>query len=290
MGNPTGTGNTLGQSRVPGPLGIRVDAAATPNFYATGQPSTDPAARIIEQWAAVYTPGATPPSKWLYPGAVPYLWLGRTPGKPMTRLANRCYGNPLPAINGLAVHCTGGSVDRTPYETANFGCVNGWNGNNASAHFAITFRGTVIQFIPTNFSAFAQGSPANEHWLSVELDNPGADPPNGVKATDRQIEEAQKLFAWVCLTFTIRPEVAAGHLCAEKLRTSPAKAYDDLTKQVCAYGSLSTQFSTDERIAQNSRGLSCHRWLQPYVKPCPGYGILGQLTEIAGGAEKLVRP
>jgi hypothetical protein len=56
----------------------------------------------------------------------------------------------------------------------------------------------------------------------------------------------------------------------------------------CAYGSLSAQFSTDEKVAQNSRGLSCHRWLQPYVKPCPGYGLLGQLTDIADGAAKLV--
>lgn len=266
---------------------MQVDPAERrPRFYATGEPSSDPAARIIERWAANYVP-ERPPSNFLYPGAVPYLILGRSPGQPMTRLANRCYGNPLPAINGLAVHCTAGPGTGAPYTVANNICVNTWNRNGASAHFAIAGK-TVIQFIPTNFSAFAQGSPANEHWLSVEIDNPGREPPNGARASAEQIEAAQKLFAWVCRTFSIRPQVAAGHLCAEKLRTPAAKAYDDLTRQVCAYGSLSAQFSTDETLAQNSRGLSCHRWLQPYIKSCPGYGLLGQLTDIADGATKLV--
>jgi hypothetical protein len=280
--------NTLGQARLPGTLGMQVDREQQrPRFYATGEPSSDPAARIIERWAANHVFGSAP-SNFLYPGAYPYLVLGDRPGAPMTRLANRCYGNPLPDINGLAVHCTGGSGSGTPYALANYGCVNGWNQRQASAHFAIAGDGTVIQFIPTNFSAFAQGSPANEHWLSVEIDNPGKDPPNGVKAGDAQIKAARELFAWVCRTFSIRPQIAAGHLCAEKLRTPAAKAYDDVTRQVCAYGSLSTQFSTDEKVAQNSRGLSCHRWLQPYVKSCPGYGLLGQLTDIADGATKLV--
>ena len=161
-------------------------------------------------------------------------------------------------------------------------------GNGASAHFAIAGDGTVMQFVPTNFWAFAQGSPANEHWLSVEIDNPGNEPPNGVKASDEQINAARGLFAWVCRTFSIRPQVATGHLCAEKLRIPAAKAYDELTRQVCAYGSLNSQSSTDERAAQSSRGLSCHRWLQAYVKPCPGYGLLGQLTDIADGAAKRV--
>ena len=290
MGNDrlTNERNTLGQARLPGPLGMQVDPAEhRPSFYATGEPSSDPAARIIERWAANYVPGR-PPSNLLYPGAVPYLLLGKGPGAPMTRLANRCYGNPLPAINGLAVHCTGGPGSGAPYVVANNRCVNTWNGNGASAHFAIAADGTVMQFVPTNFSAFAQGSPANEHWLSVEIDNPGKDPPDAVKASDEQIKAAQELFAWVCRTFSIRPQVAAGHLCAERLRHPVAKAYDDLTRQVCAYGSLSTQFSTDEKVAQNSRGLSCHRWLEPYVKSCPGYGLLGQLTDIADGATRLV--
>ena len=280
--------NILGQGRLPGTLGMNVQPGEQrPRFYATGERSSDPAARIIERWAADYVPG-NPPSNFLYPGAVPYLILGTHAGAPMTRLANRCYGNPLPAINGLAVHCTGGPGSVAPYAVANNICVNTWNRNGASAHFAIAGDGTVMQFVPTNFSAFAQGSPANEHWLSVEIDNPGNEPPNGVKASDEQINAARGLFAWVCRTFSIRPQVATGHLCAEKLRIPAAKAYDELTRQVCAYGSLNSQSSTDERAAQSSRGLSCHRWLQPYVKPCPGYGLLGQLTDIADGAAKRV--
>lgn len=291
MGNERGTEerNTLGQARVPGTLGMNVQPEELrPRFYATGQVSADPAARIIERWAANYGQGRPPPSNMLYPGAVPYLCLGDRATTPMTRLANKCYGNPLPEINGLAVHCTAGPGTSAAYGLANNICVNTWNNNGASAHFAIAADGTVIQFVPASFSAFAQGSPANEHWLSVEIDNPGTDPPNGVKAKDRQIEAAQKLFAWVCRTFSIRPQVAAGHLCEARLHTPAARAYDELTTQICAYGSLKSQFSTDEKLAQTSRGLSCHRWLQPYVKACPGYGILSQLSEIADGATKLV--
>ena len=45
--------NTLGQARLPGTLGMRVDREQQrPRFYATGEPSSDPAARIIERWAA----------------------------------------------------------------------------------------------------------------------------------------------------------------------------------------------------------------------------------------------
>src|SRR6185312_594544 len=44
-------------------------------------------------------------------------------------------------------------------------------------------------------------------------------------------------------------------------------------KQVCAYGSLNTRFSTNEKVAQNSRGLSCYRWLQPYQGYAESFGI-----------------
>lgn len=278
-----------GSFRVAGTLGVN------PSFnqptgapFATGVRSNDPAARAIESWAANYTPGATPPSGHLYPDAIPYLALG-TRASPMTRLENRNLGNPLTDVRGLAVHCTAGGVTRSPYAMANGGCVVGWNTRRASAHFGISHDGTVVQFIPTSHSAFAQGSPGDEHWISVEIDNPGANPPNGVKATTEQITAARKLFAWICRTFSIRPEVAAGHLCAQHFGTRLAKDYDDITRAVCAAGSLSTQFSSDPVVAQTSRGLSCHRWLEPYVKPCPGAGLLSQLAEIADGAARAIR-
>ena len=155
---------------------------------AVPQRSTDPAARLIEDWADNYVPGA-PPHNSLYPGAVPYLALA-SQWRPMTRLANPCYGNPLPSINGLAVHCTAAFPTNDPYGVANYICVPGWNARVASAHFAISGNGTVIQFIPTSYSAFAQGRGALERWLSVEIDNPGLSPDSPVLANEAQIKSA----------------------------------------------------------------------------------------------------
>lgn len=73
MGNERRTEerNTFGRARLPGTLGMHVQPEEPrPRFYATGEPSTDPAARIIERWAANYVPGRAP-SNFLYPGAVP---------------------------------------------------------------------------------------------------------------------------------------------------------------------------------------------------------------------------
>jgi N-acetylmuramoyl-L-alanine amidase len=245
---------------------------------ALGQRSTDPAASIIEDWADNYVPGA-PPHNSLYPGAVPYLALGSR-SRPITRLANPCYGNPLPSINGLAVHCTAAFPTNDPYGVANNICIAGWNVRVASAHFAISGNGTVIQFIPVSYSAFAQGR-GDASWLSVEIDNPGLAPTAAVPATDAQIKSAQKLFAWVCKTFTIRPEVAVGHLCGDS-------AYDNITRTVCSAGVLNPGPSTVAMDAMTSRGLSCHRWLAPGVKPCPGAGVLSQMLDIASGAATLV--
>jgi hypothetical protein len=245
---------------------------------AVPQRSTDPAARIIEDWADNYVPGA-PPHNSLYPGAVPYLALA-SQWRPITRLANPCYGNPLPSINGLAVHCTAAFPTNDAYGVANYICVPGWNARVASAHFAISGNGTVIQFIPTSYSAFAQGR-GDRSWLSVEIDNPGLPPGSAVPATEAQIKSAQKLFAWVCKTFSIRPEVAVGHLCGDG-------AYDNITRTVCSAGTLNPGPSADAAAALTSRGLSCHRWLAPGVKPCPGAGVLNQMLDIASGAAALV--
>jgi hypothetical protein len=252
------------------------------DVFATGQRSTDPAARIIEQWAADYVTGSPPPSGDLYPGAIPYLSLG-TRYAPVTRLPDRCFGNPLPQINGLAVHCTGGAAYHTAFELAQ-ACLASWNTRVASAHFAIAGDGTVVQFIPASFSAFAQGNPADQSWLSVEIANLGLDPPANSPANSAQIAAAQKLFGWISRGWSIRPEVAAGHLCADRLRTPLANAYDAKTAEICSQVRGSVKCSSDETVAQRSRGLSCHRWLQPYVKACPGVGLLAQLPLIAAGA------
>jgi N-acetylmuramoyl-L-alanine amidase len=289
-----------GSFRAAGTLGVNVGGpTVTGPPFATGTRSNDPAAVAIETWAANYTRGAAPPSPDLYPGAIPYLSLG-TAAAPMLRLENRNLGNRLSEVRGLAIHCTGGSNTRNAFTMARFGCVPGWNAalrNNGiatSAHFAIAGNGDVVQFIPTSHSAFAQG-PGDPYWISVEIDNPGRDPPDAVKATRDQIDSAQKLFTWLCRRFSIRPEVAVGHLCAEHWRAAGgslyqvAKEYDAMTSWVCAAGSMSTNYSTDPATARNSRGLSCHRWLQPYVKPCPGVGLLSQLAEIAEGAGRAIR-
>jgi hypothetical protein len=243
---------------------LRVNAQA--KMYQGGHAG----AQIMEDWAARYEPNSNPGNRFLYSGAIPYLALGN-PARPMPALVDRNYGNPLPHVFGLSIHCTAGTSGRDAYTMSNFGCVLGWNGRTASAHFAIAGDGTVVQFIPTSFTAFAQGG-ADSSWLSVEIDNSGAtDPPS--PATDKQLESVQRLFDWVCTTFAVPRQVATGHICGNK-------TYDDITKWVCAAGGSGDTSLVDSE-PRMSRGLSCHRWLQPHVKPCPGAGLLSQLADIA---------
>ncbi len=235
-----------------------------------GQPPGHEPTRVMEAWASRQKRGdGSTGNPYLYPAATSYLALSDKHMGPMTPLSDKCYGGVLNDVHGLAVHCTAGPVGPSAYVVANFRCVHTWNGNHASAHFAISGDGTVVQFVPTNYVANAQGK-ANGHWISVEIDNNGSAP-----MTLAQLTSTKDLFEWVCTTFFVPRRLATGHLCNE----SP---WDGLTRNVCTAAGASVSDSQMETVA--SHGLSCHRWLsydKQRKKVCPGAGILAQLPSIA---------
>lgn len=127
------------------------------------------------------------------PLAIPYLTLRDAKMGGMTVLKDSTVGGPLGSVHGLAVHTTVGTEARSPYLMVRWGCVEGWNARGVSAHFGVAGDGTLIQFVPVTFKAYAQHSPGNEHWISVEVDNNGKTPMN-----DRQLASVRSLFGWVC--------------------------------------------------------------------------------------------
>jgi hypothetical protein len=223
---------------------------------------------VIADWAQHYKAGEAFDRPHLYPDAVPYLALSDKGQGAMARLEDRCIGGALNAVHGLAVHTTAGTDARSPFQTARWGCVPTWNTNQASAHFAISGDGTVIQFVPADWVAYAQGSPGNENWISVEIDNNGVAP---MKV--EQLTAAKALFQWVCRRYGVYPTLATGCLFPQ------SKAFDDMTSTVCQ--AAGADLTTNKFEAAMSRGLSCHWWLYPGQHACPGPGILSQLPSIA---------
>jgi hypothetical protein len=231
---------------------------------------------LMSQWAQHYTPGSpVPDPRGCCPFAIPYLAM-KDPqekrGAAMTKLDTDLVGGPLVNVHGLSVHATSTPKPGEAFGMAAWGCVNTWNTSRASAHFGIATDGTVVQFIMTNFRAFAQGDPGDFHWVSVEIDNDGLS-----EMTGAQLDSVKKLFRWVGNTFGISPKVATGCLYPK------APQFDQATKDVCAAaGALTT---TENYEAAMSLGVSCHWWLDPrktgHVHACPGKGIMGQLPQVA---------
>jgi hypothetical protein len=224
-------------------------------------------ALIIEQWAKRYLSGDTSVSdRFLYPDAIPYLAVRSATGAAPPTLTDRNYGNLLGRPFGLSVHCQAGSPALDVFGMIANKTVGTWNvrPSAVSAHFGIYTDGTVVQFVPTNYEAFAQ---RNTKWISVEIDHDGADHP----MTRDQLDAVRALFGWVCKTFAIPRTIATGVIVGEAL-------FDPITTTICSSaGAATTRSAVD---AGNSRGLSCHKWLEN-IKPCPGPGILRQFPDIA---------
>jgi hypothetical protein len=216
----------------------------------------------------------------LCPLATPYLALTKN-GVAATALSDALVGGPMAAVHGLSIHTTGGGGNRDDFGTAIYGCVNTWNANYeasgfiASTHFAISWDGVIVQIVPTDRIAWAQGNPGDYNWISVEIDNDGSS-----KMSTTSLIAARMLFRWVCETYGVPRRIAMGTLYAKKGDGPFKKNLDKITTEVCAAGGASTTTSPLE--ASFARGLSCHLWLDARnLKPCPGVGILGQMAQIA---------
>jgi hypothetical protein len=224
-------------------------------------------ALIIEEWAKRYLSGdKSVTDRFLYPQAIPYLAVKSASGAAPPTLADRNYGNLLGHPLGLALHCQAGPPAQDLFGMIAFKTVGSWNNRPTavSAHFAISTDGTVVQIVPTNYEAFAQ---RNSNWISVEIDHDGADH----SMTPNQLAATRALFGWVCRTFAIPRTVAMGVLVGDAV-------FDAVTSTICSSAGAATTRNALE--AGNSRGLSCHRWLEN-IKPCPGPGILRQFVDIA---------
>jgi hypothetical protein len=224
--------------------------------------------------AAEYAAGNRPQIRGVCDFAVPYLAMRDPVMGGMAALKDSTAGGALINVHGLAVHTTAGTEARTPFQMARWGCVEPWNNRGVSAHFGIAGDGTLVQFVPVTFKAYAQYSPGNEHWISLEVDNNGKAAMNVL-----QLTATRALFRWVCNTYGVPPRVATGCLFPK------ASHFDKITASVCSRGTAAT--TTDPYEACMSRGLSCHWWLEASKTTnshaCPGPGILDQLDAVARG-------
>ncbi|MDS4068550.1 MAG: peptidoglycan recognition family protein [Candidatus Competibacter sp.] len=215
--------------------------------------------------------------RWSIPGicpdAIPYLAI-QNPKMGAMPVLKDLIVKPLMNVRGLAIHTTAGTAARSPYVMARWGCVEPWNSHNVNAHFGVAGDGTLVQFVPTTFVAYAQYSPGNEHWISVEVDNDGKTPMNTL-----QLASVRLLFRWVANTYGVPHQVATGCLFPK------ASHFDRITTEVCGRGDAET--TTDPYMACMSRGVSCHWWLEATKTNgshgCPGPGILNQLDAVARG-------
>jgi hypothetical protein len=223
--------------------------------------------------AALYDEYRHTAFKWMCPYATPYLAL-RDPKMGEMVPLNDLTAKAIMNVHGLAVHTTAGKASRPPFLMARWGCVDPWNKNNVNAHFGVSGDGTLVQFVPITFVAYAQYSPGNEHWISVEVDNNGKEAMNA-----RQLKTVQKLFWWLSNTFGVPRQVATGCLFPK------TPQFDKVTTEVCDRGDVA--LTTNPYEACMSSGVSCHWWLEASKNKnshaCPGRGILNQLDEVARG-------
>lgn len=242
------------------------------NVVATRGAQTDDK-DLIRQWHASIEAGEAFSNPNVCPFAVPYLQ-HKSPGtKPLDA---KNIGPAIQQVRGLAIHTTWGIVDAKVEQTVSI-CCNTWNsaGVATSAHFAIAADGTLLQFVPTNRKAYAQGGRADDYYISVEIETKNS-PANG-----SQLETARKLFRWVVGKFGVPANLATGYVGPAgngQFAADAKRMFDPITKKLCADAGVDT--TDKEAVAAAASGLSCHYWLHP-TKPCPGGPLLKQLLEIA---------
>lgn len=226
---------------------------------------------LMKQWSDAIDAGESFHHPSTCPLAIPYLQRLPSSAKPLNP---KFMTKSIQKVRGLAIHTTWGSAGNVSPEWTVSACLNTWNaaGRPTSAHFALATDGTLLQFVPLDRCAWAQGGNSDLWYLSVEVETK-----NSAASAD-QIETARKLFRWVIGRYGVEPGLATGYIGAhgDGQWAASAKAdYDPITRRICK----KTTDKKDE--AANSSGLSCHYWLHP-VKPCPGKPLLAQLPDIAG--------
>jgi hypothetical protein len=184
-------------------------------------------------------------------------------------------GGQIQKIRGLAVHTTWSSPSLSE-EAVVGSAIATWNlaaPVKTGAHFIIGKEGTLIQVVPMNRIAYAQGGNGDPFWLSVEIQTKES------PANAQQLQSARILFQWICNSQNVPKKIATGYVgksAENPLAQNAKRDYDPITRDLCGD---SVSNSVTDTI--QSSGLSCHYWLHP-VKPCPGKPLLKQLNEIVG--------
>jgi hypothetical protein len=230
----------------------------------------DPSQDLMRQWADNYGDFRSP---YICPWAIPYLL--KLPANCQPLKPNKV-GGPIQKIRGLAIHTTWGNANRTEEQTVN-GTVGVWNqaSGPVSAHFAICGNGVLLQIVPTNRIAWAQGGQSDQYYLSVEIETRES------AANAAQLQSARFLFRWAADTYGFPKKLAAGYVGPHgngQWAADAKRVYDPITTRICADAGVDT--TTNPQVAVAASGLSCHYWLHP-VKPCPGGPLLAQLGDIA---------
>lgn len=185
------------------------------------------------------------------------------------------------SVNGLAVHITagGGTADS---QATNF------QTRKVSSHFVIDRAGDIAQYVAASYQSQAQG-PGNPNFLSVEM--VGRQGTSQIQMSEamtiRQIETLQKLYAWVYARFPTPKWQLACMFTGKKAGGILGYGIDGLYKEVALdFATRYTNGGTAESINTciNSSGLSCHWWLDTFLKSCPGIPMFMQLPEVLGFA------
>lgn len=183
-------------------------------------------------------------------------------------------------VRGLAVHLTGDSGAANSLKAF-------WERKGTSAHFAIGRSGDIFQYIAASIRSQAQGV-GNTHFLSVEL--VGVSHPDGAcqEMSASQMTTLRQLWNWVRSQHPVPNQMARAYSGMGKpLSTILTPLFRDMAKALSALP-LSSGDSTSIQDCVESRGLSCHYWLDTGgadlkgVRPCPGLGVIGQLPQIIG--------
>ena len=163
----------------------------------------DPKEDLIQTWAANYGEFRSP---HICPWAVPYTMM--LPGRSTSCTAPKQMGGPIQRVRGLAVHTTWSAPGYS--EVATVGHLHqDMERRRTPRRVRISSsaeEGTLVQVIPTNRIAYAQGGNGDPFWVSVEIQTKES------PANAQQIQSANILFQWVCNSLNVPRKLASGYV------------------------------------------------------------------------------
>ncbi len=181
----------------------------------------------------------------------------------------------METIRGLAVHITGGLGAADGFKAT-------FESRGASAHFVIDRAGDICQYVAASINAQAQG-PGNAHFLSVEMVGSATNRGACQEMTEQQLGKLRALWGWVRRQHQGVPNRLgwAYSGSGKFLSSALTPLYQEMARTLATSGYCNNH-SDSIPACIDSWGLTCHYWLDNAPKPCPGIGMMGQLTQVLG--------